>query len=97
MVEVLPGLLLGGMGDVLSLLGSKRPTLRVTWLLSVLSSPIDWSEISTPQGSLMAKYVSLHDIPSSDLLSHLPSCVEYVSSCITEGGVVLVHWWVLLL
>ena len=96
MVEVLPGLLVGGMGDVLSLLGSKRPTHRVTRLLSVLSSPIDWSEISTPQGCLMAKYISLPDMPSSDLLSHLPSCVEYVTDCITDEGVVLVHWWVLL-
>lgn len=90
MVEVIPGLLIGGMGDVLYLLG-KHPPHRVTHLLSIVNKPIDWSEINTPQGSLMVKLVSAADIPSTDLLSHFPSCTDFIMEGLTHG-IVLIHW-----
>ena len=99
MVEVTPGLLLGSMGDVVALLGRARHRSRggggmVTRLLSIISTPIDWSEIKTPQGSLMAKHISLPDLPSSDLLTHFPECVQFITDCTQDGGTVLVHWLV---
>lgn len=92
MVEILPNLLLGSMSDVLYLLG-KKSSRKVTHLLSILTTPIDWSEIHTSQGSLMAKLVSAPDLPSTDLLSHFPSCMSFISEG-RDHGVVLVHWLV---
>ena len=90
MVEIIPGLLLGSMGDVVALLG-RRPPHRVTHLLSLLNKPIDWSELKTSQGSLMVKFVMAADLPTTDLLTHFPSCVQFLEENLKEGTV-LVHW-----
>ncbi len=92
MVEIIPGLLLGSMGDVIALLGHHHKSHRVNQLLSILNTPIDWSEIKTPQGNLMVKYISLPDLPCSDLLSHFPACYKFIDECIQNDGNVLVHW-----
>ena len=90
MVEIRPGLLLGSMDDMLSILG-RYPT-RVTHLLSIINRPVDWSEVKTPQGSLLAKCLLAPDMPSSDLLQHFDSCCEFIEDGVTNGKV-LVHWW----
>ena len=57
-VSVRGGLLLGGVEDVLVLLDKpKRHHQRVTHLLSLLNSPLDWTELETPQGPSLAMYV----------------------------------------
>lgn len=95
MVEVCPGLLLGGMSDVLYLLGgsprSKGSRPSVTHLLSIVNKSIDWSDVRTPH-VITAKLVSLPDLPTSDLLSRLPTCVSFIDEGIESGGTVLVHW-----
>ncbi|KAI8429394.1 hypothetical protein MSG28_000037 [Choristoneura fumiferana] len=56
-------------------------------------------------GSFLAQRISLAiqrgnaasifvaDVPKEDLISHLPETNEYIKKAITEGGVVLVHWF----
>ena len=93
MVSVRGGLLLGGVEDVLVLVDKpKRRHQRVTHLLSLLNSPLDWTEIETPQGPPLAMYVCVADgMPTADLLSHFQSCVSFIAEG-REAGAVLVHW-----
>jgi dual specificity phosphatase 12 len=90
MVEISSGLLLGNIGDVIRLLGT-RPPIKVTHLLSIINKPIDWSDIHSPQGSLLAKLINVPDMPSTDLLSHFPSCISFISDGMQQHGTVLVH------
>lgn len=96
MVEVLANLLLGSMSDVLYLLGknSSYNTTRVTHILSILNRPIDWSQIHTSHGALVAKLLVAPDIPSSDLLTQFPSCVSFITDALADNGTILVHWYV---
>ena len=56
MVSVCGGLLLGSVDNVVLVLVDKprRHQQRVIHLLSLLSSPLDWTEIETPQGPSLA-------------------------------------------
>ena len=94
MTQILPGLLLGGLSDALYLLGKRSP-LKVTHLLTLRISPIDWADVHTPHGALVAKLVPVNDLPSTDLLTHFPSCVSFIAEGLEQGGTIVVHWYVI--
>ena len=93
MVEVRPGLLLGSMDDVFVHVDRpRRRHQRVTHLLSLLNTPLDWSDIETPQGAPLAMLVCVPDMPAADLLRHFEPCVSFIAEG-RETGSILVHWY----
>lgn len=92
MVEILSSLLLGSMNDVLYMFG-KHSSNRVSHLLSIISNPIDWSDIHTPHGALTNKLIIAPDISSTDLLTYFPSCISFITDALADKGTILVHWY----
>ena len=92
MVEILPGLLLGGMNDVHYLL-RKKSRVKLTHLLSVIKDPLDWSDLHSPShGPITCKLITATDLPSTDLLVHFPEATGFIREAMDTGGIILVHW-----
>jgi hypothetical protein len=51
-------------------------------------------ELELPDQITHLKYVDILDVPTADLLSLLPECIEFVEKgCEQESARVLVHWF----
>lgn len=93
MVEIQPGLLLGGMADVQYLL-RRKSTVKLTHLLSVVKEALDWSDLHSPSpGPISSKLIQAIDLPSTDLLVHFPEATDFIRETMDTGGTILVHWW----
>lgn len=89
MLEVQPGLYLGGVAAV-----AEPDHLREAGITAVLT--VDSEEPSFKAGpgveDLWRLFVPALDKPETDLLSHLDRCVAFIGQARAEGRAVLVHW-----
>ncbi|XP_025222763.1 dual specificity protein phosphatase 12 isoform X2 [Theropithecus gelada] len=89
MLEVQPGLYLGGVAAV-----AEPDHLREAGITAVLT--VDSEEPSFKAGpgveGLWRLFVPALDKPETDLLSHLDRCVAFIGQARAEGRAVLVHW-----
>ena len=90
MFEVVPHLYLGIVEDAMAV-DSRRPEYsHIDCVLSLCHRDPNW------RGALKSKLrswvVVLCDLPTEDLLTNLPQCVEFIREGVSEEKNVLVHW-----
>lgn len=90
MFEVVPHLYLGIVEDAMAV-DSRRPEYsHIDCVLSLCHRDPNW------RGALKSKLrswaVVVCDLPTEDLLTSLPQCVEFIREGVSEEKNVLVHW-----
>eukprot|EP00884_Botryococcus_braunii_P003464 jgi/Botrbrau1/13118/Bobra.0187s0075.1 len=83
--EVRPGLFLGGL---LSLAFVQQ--LQLTHVLSILEGNLERGR-DEELSKVKHMQIALSDLETSDILSHLPGCVDFIREALQSGGRILVH------
>ncbi|KAH8298615.1 hypothetical protein KR018_010855, partial [Drosophila ironensis] len=64
-------------------------SFKITHILTLDSVPLPQHILEA--SFLTTKYIQIADMPREDILQHLESCVEFISSALEQQGNVLVH------
>ena len=90
MYAVIEGLYLGTVADASAVDSHQLDYADIHFVLSVVDEDPHWK--GACKNKLKCWVVQVCDLASEDLLTKLPSCVEFIHEGISQGKNVLVHW-----
>ena len=90
MYEIVPFVFLGDWKDAVAV-DERDERYRHIWrVLTISNADPNW------KGALKNKvktfFVEAFDLPTEDLLTKLPDCVQYINEAVVSEESVLVHW-----